>query len=183
MVLASPGPLLTPPPSSSPPKTPFQSYSATTPPCYGNQTPPSPVSIGSSRQGLSMEGQNWPQADTDVPRHPRHIATVLRQSTDYTTANQTTTSHHWCGRAGPESHDSKARDNEGSPRVQPPDHRHRQLTMHISTNDLHCCKPPHLLQLAPSRGHPRLRPPATAPPWLLFFVSARTSKRHHHHHA
>ena len=28
MVLAAPGPLLTPPPSSSPPKTPFRSYSA-----------------------------------------------------------------------------------------------------------------------------------------------------------
>jgi len=28
MVLATPGPLLTPPPSSSPPKTPFRSYSA-----------------------------------------------------------------------------------------------------------------------------------------------------------
>jgi hypothetical protein len=37
MVLASPGPLLTPPPSSSPPKTPF--YSAITPPRYGNPTP------------------------------------------------------------------------------------------------------------------------------------------------
>ncbi len=36
MVLASPGPLLTPPPSSSPPKTPFRSYSAITPPRYGN---------------------------------------------------------------------------------------------------------------------------------------------------
>ena len=39
----------------------------------------------------------------------------------------------------------------------------RQLTMHISTNDLHCCKPARLLQRAPSGGRPR-RPPATAPP-------------------
>jgi hypothetical protein len=30
MVLADPGPLLTPPPSSSPPKTPYWSYSAQT---------------------------------------------------------------------------------------------------------------------------------------------------------
>ena len=30
MVLAAPGPLLTPPPSSSPPKTPYRSYSAQT---------------------------------------------------------------------------------------------------------------------------------------------------------
>jgi hypothetical protein len=36
--------------------------------------------------------------------------------------------------------------------------------MHISTNDLHCCKPARLLQLAPSGGRPRRRPPATAPP-------------------
>jgi hypothetical protein len=64
MVLASPGPLLTPPPSSSPRKTPFRSYSATTPPRYVNPTPPSPGGRGSSRQGRGMGGQNGPQADT-----------------------------------------------------------------------------------------------------------------------
>ncbi len=42
MVLASPGPLLTPPPSSSPPKTPIRSYSAKTPPRNGHPTPPPP---------------------------------------------------------------------------------------------------------------------------------------------
>ncbi len=47
-------------------------------------------------------------------------------------------SHRWFGRAKRESHDSKANDNEGSPR----------------TNDLHCCKPARLLQLAPSGGRP-----------------------------
>jgi hypothetical protein len=36
--------------------------------------------------------------------------------------------------------------------------------MHISTNDLHFCKPARLLQQAPSGGRPRRRPPATAPP-------------------
>ena len=40
MVLASPGPLLTPRPSSSPPKTPFRYYSAITPPRSGSPTPP-----------------------------------------------------------------------------------------------------------------------------------------------
>jgi hypothetical protein len=40
----------------------------------------------------------------------------------------------------------------------------RRLTMHISTNDLHCCKPARLLQLAPSGGRPHRRPLATAPP-------------------
>ena len=55
-----------------------------------------------------MGGQNGPQADTDV---------------------QTTTSHRWCGRVGRESHDGKANDVEGSPRLQP--HAHiRTLVMH-----------------------------------------------------
>jgi hypothetical protein len=36
--------------------------------------------------------------------------------------------------------------------------------MHISTNDLHCCKPARPLQLAPSGGRPSRRPPATATP-------------------
>ena len=171
MVLASPGPLLTPPSSSSPPKTPFQSHSATTPPRYGNPTPPSPVCLGSSRRGRGMGGQNGPQADADVQGHPRHSATAQRQSADDTTANQTTTSHSWCGRTGLESHYSKANKDEGSPRLQASPHQHtyidyalRQLTMHISTNDLHCCKPAHLLQLAPSGGRPRCRQLATTPP-------------------
>ena len=43
MVLAAPGPLLTPPPSSSPPKTPVRSYSAQTPLRNGDPTPPQPV--------------------------------------------------------------------------------------------------------------------------------------------
>ena len=48
-----------------------------------------------------------PQADADTLRHPRHRATAYRQSNDNTTANKTTTSHSWCGRAGRESHDVK----------------------------------------------------------------------------
>ncbi len=66
MVLASPGPLLTPPSSSSPPKTPFLSYSDTTPPSYGNPTQPSPGGRSSSRWGRGMGGQNGPQAEADV---------------------------------------------------------------------------------------------------------------------
>jgi hypothetical protein len=38
--------------------------------------------------------------------------------------------------------------------------------MHISTNDLHCCKPARLLQQAPSGGRPCRRPTATAPPHI-----------------
>jgi hypothetical protein len=35
---------------------------------------------------------------------------------------KTTTSHRLCGRAGRESHDSKANDDKGIPRLQPPAH-------------------------------------------------------------
>jgi hypothetical protein len=40
----------------------------------------------------------------------------------------------------------------------------RQITMHISANDLHCCTPALLLQLVPSGGRPRSSQSAIAPP-------------------
>jgi hypothetical protein len=73
MVLADPGPLLTPPPSSSPPKTPIRSYSAQTPPRNGNPTPPPPGGRGGRRRGRGTGGQNGPQTDADALRHPRHL--------------------------------------------------------------------------------------------------------------
>ena len=87
MVLASPGLLLTPPPSSSPPKTPFRSYSAKTPPRYGNPTPPSPGARGSCRRGRGMGGQNGPQADTDVQCTP--ATARLRRGRPMTTLQPT----------------------------------------------------------------------------------------------
>ena len=59
MVLAAPGPLLTPPPSYSshhpllppPPKTPNRSHSAQTPICNGDPTPPPPGGRGSNKRG------------------------------------------------------------------------------------------------------------------------------------
>ena len=80
MVLASPGPLLTPPPSSSPPKTPFWSYSVITPPHYGNLTQPPSGSIGSSRRGRGMGGQNGPQANAETTTHPPATALLRRGS-------------------------------------------------------------------------------------------------------
>jgi hypothetical protein len=118
-----------------------------------------------------MGSQNGPQADADTMRHPRHSATAYRQSADETTANPLTTSHHWCGRTGRESHDCKQQ--QGQPQVAAPHpHTHvddalRQLTMHISTNaytavNQHaCCNWPR-----PEDAHA---------------TSARTNKRHHHH--
>jgi hypothetical protein len=46
------------------------------PPRHGNPTPPPPGGSGSSRRGRGMGGQNGPQADADVLRHPRHRATA-----------------------------------------------------------------------------------------------------------
>jgi hypothetical protein len=130
---------------------------------------------GPARRPLQQQAGTGHGRPERAPGRRRHDATpqphldCIEAVTDDTTANQTTTSHSWCGRSGRESHDCKANDDEGSPRLQPPDHMHagdalRQLTMHISTNDLHCCKPARLLQRAPSGGRPRSRPPATAPP-------------------
>ena len=89
-----------------------------------------------------MGGQNGPQTYADVLRHPQHSATAYRLSADDTTSNQTTTSHCWFGRSGREGHNCKANKDEGSPRLQPPTHILTlvMLTLHISTNDLHCCK-------------------------------------------
>jgi hypothetical protein len=79
MVLASPGPLFTPPLSSSPPKTPIRSYSARNPPCNENPTAPPPGGCGGCRQGLGMGGQkaqNGPQAFAEALRHQHHSATA-----------------------------------------------------------------------------------------------------------
>jgi hypothetical protein len=58
-----------------------------------------------------------------------------------------------------------------APGCSPRPHTHagdalRHLTMHISTNNLHCSKPARLLQWAPSGGRPRRRPhaPRSDPP-------------------
>jgi hypothetical protein len=104
--LASPGLLLTPPPPSSP-KTPIRSYSAQIPPRNGSPTPPPPGGRGGRRPGRGTGGQNRPQTDADALRHPCLRLTAKRPSADDTTANQTTTRHRWCSRAGRESHDSK----------------------------------------------------------------------------
>jgi hypothetical protein len=70
MVLASPSPLLTPPPSSSPPKTTIRSYSAQTPTRNGNPISPPPVARGDRKQGRDTGGQNGLQADEETMRHP-----------------------------------------------------------------------------------------------------------------
>jgi len=73
MVLACPGPLLTPPPSSSPPKTPTRSYSTQTPPRNGNPTPPPPGVCVFITAGPSTKLFAW--GGGDIGRH------VLRETT------------------------------------------------------------------------------------------------------
>ena len=141
MVLASPGTLLTPPPSSSPPKTPIWSYSAQTPPRNGNPNAPDTVPAWRPlrpQTGTGLTGgQNWPQADTDAMQHPRHSSTVLSLSSDDTTANQMTTSHLWSARTGRESHYCKVNYDEGSPRLQ--SKRRRKKHHHPPPTNTCCC--------------------------------------------
>ena len=81
MVLAAPGPLLTPPSSSSPPKTPIRSYSAQTPARNGNPTTPLPGGRGGRRPGRGTGGQNRPQADANALRHPIEDIIIIKPST------------------------------------------------------------------------------------------------------
>jgi hypothetical protein len=74
MVLASPGPLLTPPPSSSPQKT-IRSYSAQTPPRNGNPTQLPPGGRGGRRRGRGTGGGRPERA---LGRH-RRAATPPQQ--------------------------------------------------------------------------------------------------------
>ena len=72
MVLASPGPFRTP--SSSPPKTPFRSYSAITPPRYGNPTlPPQAAAAAASGDGAweARTGPRQTQTCRDTPATAR----------------------------------------------------------------------------------------------------------------
>jgi len=144
MVLASPGPLLTPPPSSSPPKTPFRSYSDTTPPRYGNQTPPSPgqavaVAAGGDGAWESRTGPRLTQTCSDTP-----VTARLRRGRQLTTLQPTKRQPATVGaveRAGESRRQGKRRRGQSQVEDTRP-HTYagdalRQLTMHISTNDLH----------------------------------------------
>ena len=69
MVLASPDPLLTPPPSSSPPKTPFRSYSSTTPPSYVNPLFACIQSVYKAKKEIGVaydENVNWIREKTTI---------------------------------------------------------------------------------------------------------------------
>ena len=137
----------TPPHFSSPPKTPLRSYSAQTPPRNGNPTPPPPGGrVGHRRGREARTGPRPTQTHCDPPatarlRRGRPLTTLqptkrqpasvgaVEQGGRVTTARQTTT--------------------RAAPGCRPPQNTHacaalRQLTMHISTNDLNCCKPARL---------------------------------------
>jgi hypothetical protein len=62
MVLAAPGPLLTPPPSSAPPKTPHRSYSAQIRSQNEEKKhPPQTVPAPTDEQGIHRVGKWWVQ--------------------------------------------------------------------------------------------------------------------------
>jgi hypothetical protein len=61
MVLASPGPLLTPPPSSPPPKTPIRSYSDQTPPRMGTRPRPRQVAAAAAGGDGARETTTGPR--------------------------------------------------------------------------------------------------------------------------
>ena len=86
------------------------------------------MAAAAAGRDVAWEARTGPR-QTQTCHDTPNTVTVERQSVDYTTANQTTTSHSWCCRAGLESHDSKSNNNEGSPRLKHPTHI-LTLTMH-----------------------------------------------------
>jgi hypothetical protein len=64
MVLAAPGPLLTPPPSSSPPKTPFRSYSAQIRSQNGQKNPPPQTTESSTNKQHTHSHRDFRDFDT-----------------------------------------------------------------------------------------------------------------------
>ena len=110
MVLATSGPLLTPPLQVLPPPRRPRSYSAITPPRYGNQTPPPPVGSCSSRREGVCEARTGPrqtqtrcvtpatarlrrgsQLTTLQPTKRQPAAGAVERGVRVTTARQTTT--------------------------------------------------------------------------------------------
>jgi hypothetical protein len=64
----------------------------------------------------AREARTGPRPTRTTPPPQGDCVEAVNDDTLDTTANQTTTttSHRWCGRAGRESHDGKANDDEGS---------------------------------------------------------------------
>ncbi len=168
MVLASPGPLLTPPPSSFPPKTPFRSYPTQLHPAMGTRPLPRQTAMAAAGGDGAWEARTGPRqtqmcSDTPVTaRLSRDRPLTTLQPTKRQPATVGEVEWGWRVTTG-------GKRQRGQSQVAAPcQHTRagdalRQLTVHISTNDLHCCKPARLLQLAPSGRRPRRRPPAIDP--------------------
>jgi hypothetical protein len=150
MVLASLGPPLTPPSSSCPPKTPIRSYSAQTPPRNWNQTQTPTGSRGCSRLGRGMGGQNSPRQTRTLCYTP--ATARLHRGSPLTTLQPSKQQPATAGvvERGGRVTTARRTTTRAAPAVPLPHtdtvNALRQFTMHISTNDLHCCKPARLLQ-------------------------------------
>jgi hypothetical protein len=110
MVLAAPGPLLTPPPSSSPPKTPHRSYSAQTRSQNEEKNlPPKPY------LPLQIRTRHRQSQDAGYPSHNALPTPPIMSDRKPT---QPTTRHSRRGRTGRERPDVEADVDEGGLRLQ-----------------------------------------------------------------
>lgn len=145
MVLASPGPLLTLPPSSSPPNPPI--LCPTPPnlhPAIGTRPRPRQAPAAAAGGDGSLESRTGPrptQTRCDTPA-TAPLCRVRQLTTLKPTKRQPATTGA-VERAGESRRQGERR--PGHPQVAAPHpHTHagaalRQLTMHVSTNDLHYC--------------------------------------------
>lgn len=86
MVLAAPGLLLTPPPSSSPPKTPTRSYSAQIRSQNEEKSRPPPNSAYPYRRELDIDHQTDPMPTCRVDEHQRQETPVMMSDSPHTSA-------------------------------------------------------------------------------------------------
>jgi hypothetical protein len=186
MVLAAPGPLLTPPPSSSPPKTPHRSYESSLggldPRMKRRTTLPKPYLPPQRRTRHRLSHRPHRQCRCGViplPQHVLHPTDHVQQETHPTDTPPQSARKNGAGEAR-----RRGDVDEGEPQAQtatdraehaatphqrqaPPSNK-THSTAHIFTNDPHRRKPAHSRRRASTGGRPRRavtvrgRPPGDA---------------------
>jgi len=179
MVLASPGPLLTPPPSSSPQKTSIWSYSAQTPPINGNPTPFGVVKLHPEMGTQTRLGSSAAAAGGDGAREARTgsrltltrcdtpVTTRLRRGRPLTTLQPTKRQPATADAVelGGSVTTASRTTAMAAPGCSPPTTyarcRYTEAAHNAHFYNLHFCTPASLL---PSGGRPRSRPTSTSSP-------------------